>query len=100
MTEGLHSYRLDHKHNHPREQAFASAWADINQAIEEYVSIEPLTNTLIPNATERDKIIAATIIQWLGSNVGMEFICRVLSQPEFKNDLLYGLEQHAKKTTP
>ncbi len=44
------------------EAAIAEAWdASGHEAI-------------IPDATDRDKQVAATVVQWLGSNVGQDFL--------------------------
>lgn len=64
---GFDKDRLHPAAGNPREVAFAKAWNKENK----YYSI---TDNLIPHATERDAQVAATIIQWLGSNVGMSFL--------------------------
>ena len=33
-----------------------------------------IVGLLVPNATRRDHKVAATIMQWLGTNVGMSFL--------------------------
>lgn len=51
----------------PYEAVFAAMWA------------EEAPNTLghlIPDVTPRDAQVAATIIQWLGSQIGAEFLDR------------------------
>ncbi len=39
---------------------------------------------LIMKVTNRDRYIAATVIQWLGSNVGLAFLDRALRRAGFK----------------
>ena len=45
------------------------------------------SNTDLPKGevTERDKVVAATVIQWLGSPVGQFFIGNVLEKQERSN---------------
>jgi hypothetical protein len=66
---GFSSYRLNPNQDNPREVAFALQWTEENQ--------HPGPNILahlIPGYTERDAQVAATMMQWLGSNVGMSFL--------------------------
>lgn len=61
-------YDLDRLNAHnPREVAMAIAWKKENLNWN-------IVNKLIPNATFRDQKVSATIIQWLGTNVGMCFL--------------------------
>ena len=66
---GYDDHRLD-QHN-PRELVFAHEWQKEN-------SMWAIVNELIPDATRRDHKVAATIIQWLGTNVGMGFLQKVV----------------------
>ena len=68
---GLHSHRLAPEQNNPREVAFAQQWQYEN---DRGPSSQPLIELLIPDCTDRDARVAATVIQWLGSNVGMSFL--------------------------
>ena len=91
IHEGFYKVRLEQ--NNPREVAFSEAWKAENCA--EYRMAE----RLIPNCTERDAIVAATIIQWLGSNLGMSFLCEVFREsPETRR--WFGLSQTATETSP
>jgi len=74
--KGLSTYRLA---DNPLEQRFAEAWESMQQRgnILDYL-LSP-TNRLDTTATERDKIVAATVIQWLGSPVGQTFLRDVLN---------------------
>ena len=95
-NQGLHAKRVN-EHN-PREAAFAEAWA-------EHDRLHLLENLLIVNcdpetpgaqarfggvgghfvepvgrATDRDRVIVATVIQWLGSNIGISFLEEALGK--------------------
>ena len=68
---GLSRERLSAASDNPREQAFARHWTEENDR-----PLRPtaLVDILLPEATDRDRAVAATIIQWLGTNVGMAFL--------------------------
>jgi hypothetical protein len=63
----------------PLEQRFAEAWdrrnkrANAGWGVLDYLFAE---KNVFPHGevTERDRMVAATIIQWLGSPVGQEFL--------------------------
>lgn len=89
---GIHAHRLN-EHN-PREVAFAAQWdqeSEYNNILQSLCTQEcsrddegavrvfdPFGGKYrrypVGAVTERDQIIAATLIQWLGSNVGMAFL--------------------------
>jgi hypothetical protein len=67
--QGLHAYRLKDSF-HATEREFAEAWERQGNTLA-YL----LGNGRDPLApSERDAIVAATVIQWLGSNVGQAFL--------------------------
>jgi hypothetical protein len=75
-TKGLHPYRF--KEN-PEEKRFAEAWAQHDDP--DHVHLAYLLHVgsqgggIRPvGASERDKVVAATVIQWLGSPVGQGFL--------------------------
>lgn len=77
--EGYSWHRLAPECDNPREVAFASQWRKEN----EVDGRTPIITSLIPGCTQRDATVAATVIQWLGSNVGMSFLSNVVdSSPE------------------
>lgn len=83
--EGFHKSRLQPEQNNPREIAFAEEWKEENDWKGQRRN---LLQALVPNATERDAEVAATIIQWLGSNVGMGFIIEVMrKEPKVREHL-------------
>ena len=66
-TIGFHSRRLNDDTN-TREIKLAKNWEKYNK------SNSPIMDYLVPDQTERDQRVAATIIQWLGTNVGRAFL--------------------------
>ena len=77
---GLHANRLSAKADNPREVAFARQWAKENEDDRPGTqsSVGNILRTLVPDAGQRDATVAATLMQWLGSNVGMCFLCDVI----------------------
>lgn len=77
-VKGVHADRLKNGPWEDRERAFAEAWAEEYQPSVNRDLLAQLVNH--PNyasdvyPTERDRVVAATVIQWLGSNVGMGFL--------------------------
>lgn len=75
MTIGLHTHHLL---SSPEEQRFADLW--------EFVGFEghALDWLLLPeekhraghfeHASERDRVVAATVVQWFGSPMGQQFL--------------------------
>lgn len=84
---GLHPYRL---RDNPREQEFAEAWHDENKHGHTLEYILSVDNRRI-DASDHDSMVAATIIQWLGTNVGFYFLRRVLDKCG------YEIKQKAKR---
>lgn len=81
--QGLSTHRLK---DNPLEAAFAKAWAKINEEAQGRT-----TSTLAyllngqrrpADPTEREWAVANTVIQWLGSHVGQNFILDVLFSDE------------------
>ncbi len=83
---GFYASRLERDQCNPREVAFAKEWDRINNP-KDY-SVTTARACIIPEITERDMQVAATVIQWLGSNVGMGFIRDVAKKsPEVSQTL-------------
>jgi hypothetical protein len=99
---GLHSDRLRPDRDNPREVAFIAQWdqenvyADVLERLFEVpCSIDdpdmfarngtngpyklPLGRT-----TERDRIVVATVLQWLGSNVGLSYVRECLRRCNYE----------------
>lgn len=70
-TTGLHCVRLNDPIN-STELLAAITWKLMNK------DNNPIIDYIIPNSTERDQEVAATVIQWLGTNVGREFVSKVI----------------------
>ena len=89
----FHDERLQQEHNR-RERAFAKQWNNRPPHVAYILRsllcgspdfASPLLAPSEPNygLTQRDTRVAATVIQWLGSNVGMSFLNEVFrSDPE------------------
>lgn len=76
-NKGLHQYRFK---DNPMEKRFADTWEESNKSgrtLEYLLSIDNRPNSDI---TERDREVAATVIQWLGSPVGMGFLADAMSK--------------------
>ncbi len=65
--------------NNPLEKRFAEEWEQINlkdsNGTLNYLLSETI-NYPLGRVSERDRMVAATVIQWLGSPVGQQFIAR------------------------
>lgn len=71
---GLNTHRLN---SNPEEKAFADAWAKRNTGRNNLPYL--LDNRKVhtgypPDVSDRDHVVAATLIQWLGSPVGQAFL--------------------------
>lgn len=75
QNKGMHQYRFG---SNPIEKLFAEKWEEINTSplssfgIVDYI----LADDNIPTGglSDRDREVAATVIQWLGSPVGQDFL--------------------------
>lgn len=100
IPKGLHERRLDPQQNNPREVAFVEQWEDQHKYSDLLGALfvvpcdkdDPLGERAfaygfashikqpLGEVTERDRIVAATVIQWLGSNIGMGLVEEALKQ--------------------
>ena len=90
LHQGARFYRTDdEKCTNPRERAFAEEWNRINtqdplgwslldKLFDENEDGLSSHGRIIKGCTEREHEIAATVIQWLGSNVGQGFLERTI----------------------
>ena len=87
--KGLHAYRLKKSAGNPQEVIFATRWQKHND----------LNNTLkyllgdgkdpAPDMSVRDTAVAATVVQWFGSQVGMWFLLRAIAErPEYAREFI------------
>lgn len=74
MVKGLHAYRLK---SNPMEKRFAKSWNEqqiYGRTLEYILSVDNIPRPI----NEHDQEVAATVIQWLGSPVGLSFLEEVL----------------------
>lgn len=75
MIKGFHTHRFA---DNPEEQRFAEMWTrmGLDGSNLDYLltSVENHDNGRLEPASARDRQVAATIIQWLGSPVGQGFL--------------------------
>lgn len=81
--QGLHPYRLK---DNPMEKAFAEAFEVLNKTGPGYAHnstvdclLSPDSNKPVP-CSERDRTVAATLAQWLGSPVGVSWVMDTLAK--------------------
>jgi len=103
--QGLNAHRYERE---PLEKAFALAWQDRNtgpmgrvRTNLDYLLDRDNRGEPNPPLTERDWLVANTVIQWLGSHVGQGFIREVLLSNDAKDshDFLDSLFREAQKTS-
>jgi len=73
-NKGLHQYRFA---GNPSERRFAEAWEKANShavSIDTIDYILSADNNRPVSCSDRDREVAATVIQWLGSPCGQEFL--------------------------
>lgn len=68
--EGMHTYRFD---DNPQERKFAAAWKLENKNGHVLSWLLGYGDRRV-DVTDRDALVAATVIQWLGSSVGQAFL--------------------------
>ena len=74
-TEGLSTHRLN---ENPTEAQFAKVWAEWNRGDRNTLALILDPNHgcrgCSPDPADRDAVVAATVVQWLGSPVGRYFL--------------------------
>ena len=76
----------------PSEDAFALAWEEVNSCR------PPLLDKLVPTHAPDTETAAATIVQWLGSPVGLGFLAGVIEgSPEVASYLEHALHEARQK---
>lgn len=80
-TRTKHEGKSRHRFgDNPMEKMYADAWARANKE-QRYLDYMLADNNLYPTEVEqRDATVAATVMQWLGSPVGREFVKDVQQQ--------------------
>lgn len=82
LNKGVSQFRFA---DNPSERIFAEHWEKVNVSIFGDLDGKGVLDYLLakdPNhprneVTERDRLVAATVIQWLGSPVGTHFLREV-----------------------
>jgi hypothetical protein len=71
--EGVQKHRLQ---SNPVEAAFARAWKQGTREVLKYILAPPEFDKPQGSVdpSERDEVVAATVIQWLGSPIGQAFL--------------------------
>lgn len=72
--KGLHTHRFK---DNPEEKRFADAWLEQNKHGDNLAHLldeRPTRGGRPPTPGDRDYVVAATVIQWLGSPVGQHFL--------------------------
>jgi hypothetical protein len=80
-SEGLHANRLWRDDRNALEKNFAEAWRRNNSDGVDLLAWMLGDGTRQAPVSERDAIVAATVIQWLGSEVGQGFLSEAQSEP-------------------
>jgi transcriptional regulator with XRE-family HTH domain len=82
VHRGLHHVRTRHDlefRDREREAAFAGAWEAANRHdAQGLTAVAPLLSELVPGCTQDQASTAATVVQWLGTTVGFEFLEQAL----------------------
>ena len=92
---GISSHRL--RSDNPREVVFARLWQEQNDSGETLEYLLSTKNRRDGSASDRDREVAATVIQWLGSNVGMSFLVSAIkASPEIREFLKFNSTLHTK----
>lgn len=80
VHRGLHHNRTKHDlswRDRQREAALAKSWEAVNER--RPVGLSPVMDHLVPSHTQEQATAVATAIQWLGSEVGFDFLARALA---------------------
>lgn len=72
-NKGLHHRRIEEPINF-RERLFAEQWEYENEGTTRTPLLEHILHYRV---SDRDITVAATVVQWLGSNVGQSFLREV-----------------------
>jgi hypothetical protein len=74
-NQGIHSQRLHPSAGNPQEVIFAEHWERRNTGYEATLKwLLGENNRQAEAVTDRERAVAATVIQWLGSPVGFSFL--------------------------
>lgn len=85
----------------PLEEMYATAWEEINtdryghNTTLDYMLAED-NNRPCGEVTDRDRVVASTVIQWLGSPVGQNFVKDVLEAWDDVKDSEWVEKRHGR----
>ncbi len=76
---GCKAYRFKNRDDNGQERVLADKWLEINdgkhtETLARLLAEDPNARNLSSLLSDRDKMVAATVIQWLGSPVGQGFL--------------------------
>ena len=78
-NKGLRANRLHPLAGNPNEVAFANLWETYNEEHRQTMRwLLGSNNRMADEISDRDREIAATVVQWLGSPVGFGFVEKAL----------------------
>lgn len=60
-----------------REAALSKSWEAAN--VDQTYGVSPVLPALVPNCTQEQASACATVVQWMGTDVGFEFLSRTLA---------------------
>lgn len=72
--KGMYPYRLQ---SNPKEKVYAERWSELAEKYLENLLYGPNKHNETDELLQRDAIVAATVIQWLGSPIGQNFLVEV-----------------------
>ena len=89
-NKGINTQRFS---SHPKEKIFAVEWEAINTDIHGKLSRDSILDFILAKrathpmgeVTDRDREVAASVIQWQGSPVGLMFLRQVQKKIEESN---------------
>lgn len=80
--DGVNCHRL---YDNPSEQAYADRWKDEQKSnLLGWLMNDRGQESVSYSVSERDELVAATVIQWLGSSVGQYWVKSVQAEIEDK----------------
>lgn len=84
MSNPIHTGRATYRFkDNPLEHKFAMAWSKQNEKLWDGTLGYLMGDGNRPGPIDgRDALVAATVVQWLGSHVGQCFLAEVLSTPQ------------------
>ena len=84
FNQGLKHQRLHPEAGNPREIIFARRWEDENTGMRSVLNWLLGPHNQQVDVTERERTVAATVVQWLGSPIGFNFLEEALEECGYK----------------